>query len=54
MTTKPRVSVQITADLHHRLKDEADARTLSVSRLAEILIERGLPRLPPLPDADEG
>ena len=52
MANRPRVSVPISADLHQRLKAEAEARTLSVTRLAEILIERGLQRLEPIPDVE--
>lgn len=53
MPSKDRAAVQIRRELHRRLKDEANARDLSVSRLAEIAIERGLPRLPPVPSLDD-
>jgi hypothetical protein len=49
---RPRVSVAIGADVHERLKAEADARGYSVTRLTEILIERGLRTLPPKLDDD--
>jgi hypothetical protein len=53
VATRPRVSIQIPASLHSQLRIEAERRGLSVARLAEFLIERGLPKLPPLPDADD-
>jgi hypothetical protein len=52
MANTPRGSVQIRADLLQRLKEEADVRGLSASRLAELAIERGLPQLPPVPTSD--
>ncbi len=53
MAKGQRVSVAIGAEVHERLKAEAEPRTLSVTRLAEILIERGLAQLPPVPTTDD-
>jgi hypothetical protein len=45
--------VPIGAAVHKRLKAEAEARDLSVTRLAEIVIERGLATLVPVPKVDD-
>jgi hypothetical protein len=51
MTKHDRRSIAINAAIYDRLKAEADARFLSVARLAEALLEVGLDRLPPIPDS---
>ena len=54
MPSRPRVAVPISAVIHGQLKAEADNRGLSVTRLAELPIERGLDQLPPVPFSDQG
>ena len=43
------ISVTMSAERHERLKAEAEARGFSVSKLADLCIERGLPTLMPVP-----
>jgi hypothetical protein len=53
MPSRSRVAVPISAAIHERLKAEAVDRGLSITRLTEILIERGFGTLPPVPKVDD-
>jgi len=44
------IRISISDDLHQRLEDESESRSLSMSKLAERMIEEGLARLPSLPE----
>jgi len=49
MTDRVKIRVSISDDLHQRLKDESESRGLSMSKLAERMIEDSVARLPPVP-----
>ena len=43
------IRISISDDLHQRLEDESESRSLSMSKLAERMIEDSVARLPPVP-----
>jgi hypothetical protein len=54
MPNNERGTLQIRADILQRLRDESESRGLSMARVAELAIMRGLPQLPPVPsEVDE-